>query len=220
MKSATVKTLLVAIVAIVLAGPVVSPALLAFPYHSQVGAHQVWSAAPLPPTLGTVVERADAKVAASPSGTFRRSDQPIFLTDGGWRWRWLSLGASGAFALTRPVNDAIIVNRADPATDMAFNGDPIAGQRHLSGVIAHEMTHGSLRAHFGMQVDWRYPATLREGYCDYVAGESSLSDSAAEAMIARGTSHPALPYWIGRRQVARTLAQPGATLESVFAKAD
>lgn len=64
-------------------GPLFAPNLLAFPYQAQVGRHQVYSVTPLPATIEAVVRNADRKVGASPSGSFRASDQPIFLTGGG-----------------------------------------------------------------------------------------------------------------------------------------
>jgi len=80
------------------------------------------------------------------------------------------------------------------------------------------MTHGSLRAHFGLATDGRYPTALVEGYCDYVAGGGSLTDAQALNLIAHKQHHPALPYWLGRKQIAADLAKPGITLDSVFAR--
>jgi len=96
----------------------------------------------------------------------------------------------------------------------------VAGRRSLDRVIAHEMTHGAIRAHFGPAADLRYPQELREGYCDYVADESSLSDAEAKALIARGESVPALPYWKGRKKVEARMAEPGMTVDRLFATWD
>jgi len=110
-----------------------------------------------------------------------------------------------------------VVNRTDQARNTVYDGVEIGGVRSLDGVIAHEMTHGSLRAHFGLLADGRYPGTLVEGYCDYVAGGGSLSDAQALNLIAHSQHHPALPYWVGRQQITMALAKPGATLDQVFA---
>ena len=117
----------------------------------------------------------------------------------------------------RQINDTIIINRTDEAA-VVRNGATIGGQRSLAGVVAHEMTHGSLRARLGFAADLTYPQALREGYCDFVAQESSLSDAEALALQRRGAAHPALVYWSGRKRVAEAMARPGASVERLFAE--
>jgi hypothetical protein len=99
-------------------------------------------------------------------------------------------------------------------------GGPGIGEREVAGVIAHEMTHGSLRAHFGVTVDFTHPAELREGYCDWAAQESSLTDARARALLREGGGHPALIYWSGRKKVAAAMARPGMTVARLFAEWD
>jgi hypothetical protein len=201
-----------------IAAPVLTPQLLAAPYKERVGTHVVRSVDPITPAVRAAVVEADRRVESSPSGAYRAPDQSIFLTAGGWRWLWLAGTAQGGFAVTRAINDAIIVNRTDGAKALVHNGAAVGGQRLLAGVIAHEMTHGSLRAHFGVTVDFVYPAELREGYCDYVAQESSLGDAEALALRRQGQFHPALIYWSGRKRVAEEMARPGAGVERLFAE--
>lgn len=151
-----------AIAAIVIgASPLAAPRLLAFPYSTIVGQHHVYSETPIDPGLASLVSNADRKLAGSPLAPSRASDQSIFLTRGGWRWRWLALNSAGAFALTRPLSEAVIVNRSDMARNDVSNGAPVAGNRSLDGTIVHEMTHGLIRSHFGILADARYPAELR-----------------------------------------------------------
>ena len=196
--------------------PIAAPQLLAFPYSAQIGRHRVYSEAPLDSNLARVVARADALAARS-----RISDpephQPIFLTSGGSRWLWLSLGSSGAFALSRPLVETIVVKRSDQAADRVMNGRAIGGQRSLSGTIAHEMTHGAIRWHFGTSADGRYPAWLREGYCDYVAGGGSLSDAQATQLSRTEPQAPALAYWRGRKRVEAELRRNGGSVDALFA---
>lgn len=200
------------------AAPLLAPPLLAAPYKERIGAHTVRSVEPITPAVRAAVIEADRRVAASPSGSFRAPDQAIFVTDGGWRWSWLAATARGGFAMTRAFNDTIVVNRTDPATAIVRNGAEVGGERTLAGLVAHEMTHGSLRAHFGLLADFSYPAELREGYCDYVARESSLDDAEARALKRQGRFHPALIYWSGRKRVAAEMARPGASVDRLFAE--
>ena len=111
----------------------------------------------------------------------------------------------------------MVVNRSDLTADRVENGRVIGGRRSLSGVIAHETCHGLERRHFGLTVDLTKPAWLREGYCDYLARESSLSDSDAARLNASGQSHPALVYHDGRRRVSTLLTDNGGNVDALFA---
>jgi hypothetical protein len=79
------------------------------------------------------------------------------------------------------------------------------------------MTHGLIRAHFGLLADWKYPAELREGYCDHVAGSSSLTDRDARMLELAGKEIPALAYWRGRKKVEGALAANHGDVDAMFA---
>lgn len=207
----------VVVAALVAVSPVAAPQLLAFPYLAAVGQHRIYSEKPIDPALTKLVTSADTIVAHSPLGSSRPSNQSIFLTDGGWRWTWLALQSRGAFALSRPVTETIIVNRASATRDVVENGGSIAGRRSLHGTLAHEMAHGLIRARFGVTADARYPAELREGYCDHVAGGGSLTDAQAQALIAAHREVPALIYWRGRKKVEAALAANHGDVDALFA---
>ncbi len=207
----------IALVALaVTASPLSAPRLLAFPYSVRVGADQVFSTVPLRrAALAPVLARANRLVHASPLAA-RDEGRAIFLTNGDWRWTWLAGTSAGAFALTRPFSSAVIVNRADLAGDHVYNKAAIGGMRTLSGVIAHEKCHAMVRRHFGALRERLAPAWLREGYCDYVAGESSLTDAQADALEAARHDHPAIAYVRGRRKVAAMLAANGGSVDALF----
>ena len=101
----------IAVLAIGLVSAVYTPQVLAFPYKAQFGDTVVRSERPLPADFGKTIEAADALVAKSAiyRGPVSRS---IFLTDGGWRWRLMSLQMSGTIAFRRPLNNLIVVNDA------------------------------------------------------------------------------------------------------------
>lgn len=202
--------------ALVVLSPVAAPQLLAFPYSTTIGQHRVYSEAPIDPALAKIVAQADAMAAKSPLAASRKPDQPIFLTSGGWRFTWLS-GGTRAFAVSRPLVETIVVNRSDQRHDVVENGSQIAGTRNLHGTLAHEMTHRLIRATFGAAADYRYPAELREGYCDYVAGGGSLTNAQARALIASHREVPALTYWRGRKKVEAALAANHGNVSAMFA---
>lgn len=195
------------------------PGLLLFPHHRMVGDTPVHASAPLTPEIEAVIRRADARMRTSPLYRRGMTRRPVYLTGGGFRWRVLSLGAGGAFALTRPLSSAVVVNRSSVEHDAVWNGAPLAARRTLSGVIAHEKTHMMIRARFGVMADTVWPRWLIEGYCDHVAGASTLSDDQAARMIAADQTSPALFYYQGRKRVEAELAANGGSVDALFRQA-
>ncbi len=195
------------------------PRMLFFPYRAVVGETPVYSSTPITPEIDDVVARADARVRESAifaPGVLRR---PVFLTDGGARWGFLSLGAGTSFGLTRTLGGSIVINRSSVAGDRVWNGSTVAGSRALSGVIAHERTHMLIRAHFGLLADGRYPVWVREGYCDHVAGGGTLSDDEAARLRTGGGGSRALFYYDSRRRVEQTLRDNGGSVDALFGSA-
>ena len=208
-----------------LVSPLAAPQLLAFPYRAQSHGSVVWSESPLPqPVLDRVLDRTVALVVQSPLAEPRGETRHIFLTDGGWRWTWLAMQMRNGFALSRAFSNTIIVNRNDLTADRMASGRAyvagnavVRGRRSLSGTLAHEFCHKMERRRFGSLVDMTKPTWLREGYCDYVSRESSLSDADFAKLKAAGQTHPALPYYEGRLKVAAILARNGGNVDALFA---
>ena len=202
------------IITLALISPLAAPQLLAFPYTADVGAHRVYSEAPISLRLTEIVRNSDQLASRSPIAA--EPSQPIFLTDGGWRWTWLALLSGSAFAFSRPASETIVVNRSDPAADQVFRPATVGGARSLSATLAHEMTHTAIRKHFGLFADRRYPTWLREGYCDHVAQESTLSDAQARQLQQAGKKSRALAYWEGRKKVEAELAANQGNVTALF----
>ena len=192
-----------------------APELLAWPYRAERGSTIVYSNAPIPPQIDTVLARTDALLATSPLNR-PLAGRRIFLTGGGWRWPLLALTSSGAFALRRPYRDAIIVNRADVAADRVSNGAEIGGTRSLSGTLAHEFTHVLVARRYGEFRAARIESWRSEGYADHVAQESSLSDGDYRRLRASGADHPALRYYEGRRRVEALLRANNGDPDRLF----
>lgn len=193
-----------------------APQMLLFPHHRQFQGISLYSEVPIPDAAFDVIERSNTLLSASALYVLAEPNRPIFLTEGGWRWTLLSLGAGDAFALSRPINELIIVNRSDLEAGLVWNGSTVAGERSLSGVIAHERTHTLIRQEFGMLADRTYPVWVREGYCDYVAQSSILSAEKAAKLRAIGSSIPALFYYDARQRVASALSTNGGSVRELF----
>ena len=225
MRKARALNLATVAAAAALVSPLAAPQLLAFPYSARSQGSVVWSEAPLPQSaLDKVLSRKTALVAQSPLTARRGETRHIFLTDGGWRWTWLALQSRDGFALSRGFTETIVVNRSSLADDnvvsglrVRVDGKAVGGRRTLSGTLAHEFCHGMERRRFGPLVDLTKPTWLREGYCDYVAQESSLSEADVALLKSKGRTHPALSYYEGRRKIAALLARNGGNVDALFA---
>ncbi len=195
-----------------------SPWLLLFPHHRMVGETPVYAAAPITPGMEGVIRRADARLRTSPLYRSGVSRHPVYLTDGGVRWRILAIGSDKASALTRGLLDGVVINRSSIEEDFVWRRRS-ASRRTLSGVIAHEKTHKLIRARFGSTVSATYPRWLIEGYCDHVAGESSLTDDEAARMVAAGQISSTLFYYQARKRVGAALVANGGSVDALFAAA-
>ena len=194
-----------------------APETLIWPYKAKIGETQIYSEKPIPSEMTSVLALSDDLLSKSDiysDGYGKR----IFLTKGGWRWKFLSLTSSGAFGHSSGLTEAIVVNRSSIANDWVRNGKAIGGERKLSSLIAHERTHGLIRAHFGRFRSRLFPTWKVEGYSDYIAGQSSLSAANVAELKRRGEQHPAMVYYEGRKKVMQALDVEGKTVDELFAQ--
>lgn len=201
---------------LVLASPLLAPQLLAFPHKTQTEIGTVWSEQALDlKMLDRVVKHTQARLSTTP---LAEADEQrwVFISDGGWRWKYLANISSGAFAITRPFSPAVIVNRTDPNTGVVDNGRKLGGQRELGGVLAHEFTHELIRRHYGRLASARLPTWKVEGYCDFVAGESTLTEEQVTRLRQSGQDHPALIYFEGRKRVEAILRANDGSVDALF----
>lgn len=200
---------------IYLIASVFHPPLLLFPHMRMVGATPVFSESPIPDEIEGVVGRADTLVRTSPLFTPDVLKRPVYLTNGGVRWRLLTLGST-ALALSRPVVETIVVNRSNVLKDQVwYSGDPVPA-RDLSGVIAHERTHTLIRQRFGSLSHHYYPTWVVEGYADYVSGWRSMSDETASQLIAEGRRTQGLFFYERSQRIERELEANGGSVDELF----
>lgn len=196
--------------------PVHVPALLLFPYKAEAAGFTVRSETPLPPAqLRPILDDAARRLARSPLAPAERHFN-IYLTQGGWRWRWLALNAASSFAVTRSLTGNTVLNRSDLARGVVHAPRTVGAQRGLASDIAHESTHNLLYRHFGLWRTYGAPKWLVEGYCDHVAGESTLDQATVAQLEANGITHPAIDNYYARLRVERELAAVGGSVDRLF----
>ncbi len=136
----------------------------------------VYSRQPLDQSIYTVLDRVEAQLSASPIND--ANVQPkIFLTNSQKLYSLLSLYiGSNSFGKGYPLlpTKNVFINEADVSRDLVFRKAATGSQRSLSGVISHEITHLHIRNKFGYLRNVTMPSWKKEGYCEYVAGGSTL----------------------------------------------
>ncbi|HEY9644404.1 MAG TPA: hypothetical protein V6C57_28170, partial [Coleofasciculaceae cyanobacterium] len=132
----------------------------------------------------------------------------------------LSPMSSGAFAYSLPITDNVFVANADLVHNVARSAAPAFNVRSFSAVAAHEITHGLIRHRIGLL--GRLPTWINEGYCDYVAHESSFPEDLGLRLLATGQTHPsgAFRYFVFRQMVIYLIEERHFSFQQVVEHAD
>ena len=145
-----------------------------FAYSTRHEGFQIYSREPIQPGLTPVLNSAEARLRTSP--LYDTSVSPhIYLTDSHGMYALLSHKANKSFANSVPFIDNVIINKSDVTADRVYVNRERNNSRSLSGVVAHEITHLFIRQRFGTIRASMMPTWKNEGYCEYVAGESTIS---------------------------------------------
>jgi hypothetical protein len=120
-----------------------------------------------------VIDAAEQRLKVSP--IYNDSVRPsIYLTNGHRMYALLSHKAYKSFANSVPFIDNIFINKTDISADLVYIDRPLNDHRSLSGVIAHEVTHLLIRQRYGTVAASMMPVWKNEGYCEYIAGDSTI----------------------------------------------
>jgi hypothetical protein len=146
-----------------------------FAYSTKHESFQVYSREPLDQTrLATVLDSAEGRLRSS---TIYDASEPrnVYLTGSHAFYGLLSHKAYRSFANSVPYIGNIMINRSDVAADRVFLNREKNNSRSLSGVIAHEVTHLLIQRRFGTTSAIMIPTWKKEGYCEYIAGDSTIT---------------------------------------------
>jgi hypothetical protein len=198
--------------------------LLSFP--QVLFAHQityknftVYSRKPLDSSIYTVLDRVDGELSASALNNPQVKPQ-IFLTDSYRMYAALSLYIGGnSFGKGFPIipKANIFINRSDVQADLVFRNAQENNQRSLSGVIAHEITHLHIRKKFGYVRNLTLPTWKREGFCEYVAGGSTLPlEAGVKLWKANPNSDTGYQYFKYYMVVKHLLEDDKLTVDELF----
>jgi hypothetical protein len=90
-------------------------------------------------------------------------------------YTFLANKAYRSFASSVPFINNVLLTKSDVAADRMFIDRPENNSRSLSGVIAHEIVHLFIRQRYGTVQASLMPTWKNEGYCEYIAGDSTIS---------------------------------------------
>lgn len=97
----------------------------------------------------------------------------IFLLSSEWERYFFARTRYGAYAETNMWHEKIFINRPDVSTNLAMSKANQYNTRSLASVIAHEGIHIHIWRQFGIR-SFLIPNWKKEGYCEYVAQETSI----------------------------------------------
>lgn len=175
--------------------------ILAFPdllFARQMthGNFRIASDTPIDPKLAQVLDRAAARIRTSsihdPSMIHR-----VYLCKSWWRKALLAPTSLGAYGITRGFFEyTVLLGQPDVAADRILRDPPKLVGRSLSGVIAHERTHALIDRHLGIWASMQCPSWKKEGYCDYIGGDTTFPIPEAKRLIRAGqqSREPAFRY--------------------------
>jgi hypothetical protein len=177
---------------------------------------QVYSRGPFDQSIYKVLDDAEARLSKS---TIYDGDasRRVFLTSSHGMYTFLSNKAFRSFANSLPLVDNILINKSDSAHDLVFLNRPEHNQRSLSGVIAHEVAHLFIRKKVGVLRASLMATWKNEGYCEYIAGDTTITYQEGVALWRADPSHDSkYRYFKYQMMVKYLLETEKLNIEEVF----
>lgn len=190
-----------------------------FPYSYSRQGVTIYARSPLPSEASQRITEIVNLIQHSELAVAGRSER-IFICNRPWLFRLLSPMSAGAFAYSLPITDNVFVANADLVHNVTRSAAPEFNVRSFSAVAAHEITHGLIRHRIGLL--GRLPTWITEGYCDYVARESSFPEAFGLRLLATGQPHPSgsFRYFVFRQMVIYLIEERHFSFQQVVERAD
>lgn len=102
--------------------------------------------------------------------------QDIFICNSFNEFTFFALLSRKAFAVNYPVFQNIFLSKSSISENSILRNGKENNKRTLSGVIAHETVHSLLENKLGILKYKLLPSWKNEGYCDFIANESSFNE--------------------------------------------
>ena len=129
------------------------------------------------------------------------TNQDVFICNSFNEFTFFALLSRKAFAVNYPIAQNIFLSKSSVSENMILRNAEKNNKRTLSGVIAHETTHSLLENELGTFKYKLLPSWKNEGYCDFVANESSFNTQKGLQEICSGKDNsddPSFKYFKSR----------------------
>lgn len=137
--------------------------------------YKVYSTSNINKNISNILNRVDILLSASELYT-TNIEHRIFICNNLNVYTFFAPMARNAFGCNYRVFGNIFVANCRIEKDIAFSNRKINNKRNLSGVIAHEATHSLINNYMGWIKNKMLPKWKEEGYCEFIAQESSIDD--------------------------------------------
>jgi hypothetical protein len=127
-----------------------------------------------------------------------------------------------AFGVNYAISQNIFISKSSISQNYTLRNGKENNKRTLSGVIAHETVHSLLENKLGLLKYKFLPSWKNEGYCDFIANESSFNNQKGINEICNdneNTNIPSFKYFKYRMITEYLFEQRKVTLEK-FLDAD
>lgn len=187
-----------------------------FAYEITHKSLKVYARAPFDESIKQILDAAEFKLEKSPLYDASQTDK-IFLTGSYAFYGFLSNKAYASFGNSVPLIDNVLINKTDVNQDLVFAPRDVPNSRSLSGVLAHEVTHLMIRNKFGaIKSLVSIPTWKNEGYCEYVAGATTLSFDEGVKLWKENSNDVRLAYFKYHQMVKYLLDDEKISVEDLF----
>ena len=121
------------------------------------------------------------------------TSQDIFICNGYSEFTFFALLSRKAFAVNYPISQNIFITKSSISQNYILRNGKENNKRTLSGVIAHETVHSLLENKLGLLKYKLLPSWKNEGYCDFIANESSFNKQKGVKEICNDTKNTDIP---------------------------
>ena len=121
------------------------------------------------------------------------TSQDIFICNGYSEFTFFAHLARKAFAVNYPISQNIFISKSSISQNYILRNGKENNKRTLSGVIAHETVHSLLENKLGLLKYKLLPSWKNEGYCDFIANESSFNKQKGVKEICNDTEKKDIP---------------------------
>jgi hypothetical protein len=156
-----------------------------FAHHVARGPFEVWSDVPIDPAIEGVLDDAERMLAKSPLHDPAMRHH-VYLCNTPIRRALFAPGKGGSFGVTYAIVGHSMLNQSDVASNVVFRDATKHDRRPLSAVIAHERMHALIARRYGTIGSRLLPDWKVEGYCEVVAGGSSMDPEEGRKLIHEG----------------------------------